>query len=170
MKWLKIIGFTFLVLLLLFFSLGIFVPSYEYQSIVSVNAPREKCWKIYHNPALMGQWMPGFESLALKKGDSLAIGSEYEIVIVDGERMVMQERITALTPTRSVSYELTNDVLRSEYTFYFEGEDTTQIRAEYTVTGNNLVWKSILFVFKGGLSSSSQEQLISLKRVIEQQP
>lgn len=118
----------------------------------------------------MGQWMSGFESLTPEKGDSLAVGSEYEIVIVDGERMEMRERITAVKPFHSVSYELSNDVLTSDYTFVFEGEGTTLIRAHYKVTGNNIVWKSILFHFKGAISSSSQEQLNLLKKVIEQQP
>lgn len=170
MKWLKIISFAIAALVALFFSLGAFMPQYEYENTVIVNAQREKCWKIYHSPSLMGQWMPGFESLTLKKGDSLAVGSEYEIVIVDGEMMEMRERITAVKPFHSVSYELSNDVLTSDYTFVFEGEGTTLIRAHYKVTGNNIVWKSILFLFKGAISSSSQEQLNLLKKVIEQQP
>jgi uncharacterized protein YndB with AHSA1/START domain len=170
MKWLKIIGFAIVALIALFFSLGVFVPQYEYESTVTVNAPREKCWKIYHSPSLMGQWMRGFESLTLKKGDSLAVGSEYEIVIVDGERMEMREHITAVNPFHSVSYELTNDVLTSEYTFYFEGEGNTRIRAHYKVTGNNIILKSMLLLFKGAISSSSQEQLNLLKKAIEKEP
>lgn len=47
MKWLKIISFAIAALVALFFSLGAFMPQYEYENTVIVNAPREKCWKIY---------------------------------------------------------------------------------------------------------------------------
>jgi len=89
MKAIKIIGIVLTIVIVVFFSLGIFVPSYEYQSSIEVNASAEKCWKVYHNVKLMNQWLQGFESLTLKSGDSLATGSQYEIVITDdGHRMV----------------------------------------------------------------------------------
>ena len=77
MKALKFIAAGLVVLAAIFLSIGLAVPSYEYQSSIKVNASPEKCWKIFHDTKLMNQWLEGFESLALKSGDSLSVGSQY---------------------------------------------------------------------------------------------
>ena len=171
MKAIKIIGIVLTIVIVVFFSLGIFVPSYEYQSSIEVNASAEKCWKVYHNVKLMNQWLQGFESLTLKSGDSLATGSQYEIVITDdGHRMEMSEKITAINPPTKVSYELDNDVLKSEFSFSFEGSLPTKITSHYKITGNNIAWRSILFLSKSYMTNAGKDQLTSLKKVIEEQP
>ncbi|GHN00849.1 hypothetical protein WSM22_23380 [Cytophagales bacterium WSM2-2] len=172
MKVLKIILAILTAAVVIFLGIGLFFPSYDYQTSIKVSASPEKCWRTFHNTKLMNQWMPGFESLTLKKGDSLTLGSQYEIVINDGsEQMVMNERITELAAPSKVSYELNNDVLKSESTFSFEGDSTsTTINCYYKITGNNVAWKSILLLSKSYMSGSASSQLESLKKVIEQQP
>jgi hypothetical protein len=153
-----------------FFGIGLIIPSYEYQSFIEVNATPEKCWAIYHDTNRMNEWLKGFESLTLKNGDSLAAGSTYEIVVTDdGHRMVMNEKIIDVTAPTRVSYELTNDVLKSEFSFSFEGTTSTRITSKYKITGNNILWKSILFLSKSYMTSSGQEQLEELKKIIEKQ-
>lgn len=108
MKVIKLSGLVLVILVFVFFCIGLIVPSYEYESSIEVHAPVEKCWKVFHNVKLMNQWLQGFESLTLKSGDSLATGSQYEIVVTDdGHRMVMSEKITAINPPTKVSYDLT---------------------------------------------------------------
>src|SRR5882762_11461475 len=98
MKIIKIILVTLMGIVLLFLSLGLFFPTYEYQSSIVVNASPEKCWTIYHDTKKMSEWLEGFESLTLKSGEHLAAGSIYEIVVTDdGHRMVMNERITEVS-------------------------------------------------------------------------
>lgn len=171
MKALKIIGIALTIMVIIFFCIGLVVPSYEYGSTIEVNAPIEKCWKTFHDTKKMNQWLKGFESITLKSGDSLAVGSVYEIAVRDGNnRMVMSERITDIKTPAKISYELTNDVLKSEFSFSFEGTSSTKITNRYKVTGNNPAWKSILFLSKSYMSSSAENQLTLLKKVIEEQP
>lgn len=93
------------------------------------------------------------------------------MVINDGnEKMVMNETIKDVNEPVSISYELNNDVLKSEYTFSFKGDSTsTTIGSHYKVTGCNVIWKSILFLSKSYMMSSVQEQMTGLKKVIEAQ-
>ena len=156
------------VIVLLFFGTGILFPSYEYDSSIEVNAPVEKCWSTFHDVRKMNQWLNGFESLTLKSGDSLTVGAVYEIVVTeDDNRMVMTEKITELNAPRKVSYLLDNDVLRSEFSFSFDGTAPTKITSHYKVAGNNLAWKSILFLSKSYMTTSAADQLSLLKKVIE---
>ncbi len=171
MKALKVIGIVLLLLIFAILSIGLIVPSYEYQSSIQVNASPEKCWKIFHNTKLMNRWMDGFESLTLKSGDSLAVGSQYEIVVNGHDkRMTMSEKIIDVNAPTKVSYELNNDVLKSEFTFSFEGSLSTTITSHYKINGNNMMWKSILFLSKSYMTNASQQQLTLLKKVIEEQP
>lgn len=171
MKVLKIIGIVLAAIIILSLSVGIIVPSYDYKVTVQVNATPEKCWKVFHNTKLMSKWMQGFESLTLKKGDSLTVGSQYEIVIYGHDKkMVMNETITDVNAPVKVSYELINDVLKSEMTFSFDGNSATTMSSHCKVTGNNILWRSILFFSKSYMTKASQSQLTALKKVIEEQP
>lgn len=171
MKALRIIGISLLSIVVVFFLLGLLVPSYEYETSMEVNASPEKCWKIFHNVKLMNQWLPGFESLTLKGGDSLAVGSQYEIIITeDDHRMVMSEQITEVNAPSKISYELNNDVLKSEFSYSFKGASSTIITGHFKVTGNNIAWRSVLFLSKSYMTGATENQLTSLKKVIEAQP
>ncbi len=118
----------------------------------------------------MSEWMDGFESLTLKSGEHLAVGSNYEIIInSDNKRMVMQEQLLQIKAPEKITYQLDNDVLKSEYSFSFVGTETTMITSHYKVTGINLIWRSILFLSKSYMISQSQAQLDGLKKVIENQ-
>ncbi|HTH54461.1 MAG TPA: SRPBCC family protein [Cyclobacteriaceae bacterium] len=169
MKALKIIGITLTFIVVAFLGIGLIMPSYEYQSSIEVSAPVAKCWDTFHDVKKMNQWLRGFESLTLISGDSLAVGSLYEIVVTDdGHRMVMTEKLTEVNAPMRISYELKNEVLTSEYTFSFEGNSPTKITSRYKITGNNILWKSILFLSKSYMTGSAADQLSSLKTVIEQ--
>lgn len=146
------------------------MPSYQYEATIQVNASPEKCWRVFHNTKLMSQWLRGFESLTLKSGDSLAVGSLYEIVVTDEDhRMVMSEKIIEVNAPTKVLYELNNDVLKSEFAFSFEGTTSTTITSKYKITGNNMLWKSILLISKSYMTNASADQLQLLKAVIEKE-
>src|SRR5258707_2183235 len=171
MKALKIIGISLAAVLIIFLGIGLIVPSYDYQSSIQVNASPEKCWGVFHNTKLMSQRLQGLESLTLKSGDSLAVGSLYEIVVNDdGHRMVMSEKIIEVRAPTKAAYELNNDGLKSKFSFSFDGSQSTTVSSHYNVTGNNILWKSILFLSKSYMTTASQGQLTSLKKVIEEQP
>lgn len=168
MKIVKIILVTLAGIVLVFLSIGLLLPSYEYQSSIVVNASPEKCWAIYHDTKKMSEWLEGFESLTLKSGEQLSVGSTYEIVITDdGHRMAMNEKIIEVNAPTRVIYELNNDVLKSEFSFSFEGTTSTTVTSKYKITGNNILWKSILFLSKSYMTTEAQKQLEGLKKVIE---
>lgn len=168
MKTLKVILIFLAGLIIVFFSIGLLFPTYEYQSTVAVNTSPEKCWAVFHDIKKMDRWLEGFESLTLKSGEPLTTGSIYEIVVTDdSHRMVMSEKILKVRTPTMISYELNNDVLKSEFSFSFEGTTSTTITSKYKITGNNILWKAILFLSKSYVTNTGQEQLKALKKVIE---
>lgn len=170
MKILKIILISLAAIVALFLSLGLFVPAYEYDAAVTVNSTPEKCWTVFHDTIRMHEWLPGFESLTLKRGEHMQPGSVYEIIINDeDQRYVMSERITEISPPAKIAYVLDNEVLRSEFSYHFEGTTTTNIQAHFRVRGNNILWRAILFLSRSYMRSSGQEQLDLFKKAVEKQ-
>jgi|SRR6185295_5478833 len=168
MKILKYAGITIASLLVIFLGVGWFIPSYEYSVRVAVNAAPEKCWEVLHDTSRMKKWLPGFVSLKLTEGEYLQPGSVYEVILVQDKVYRMQETLTEINPPRGSAYVLTNDVMKSEYNFKLSGSSgQTEIVAQYIVTGNNLIWRSILWLSKSYLQKNAQGQLDSLKVEIE---
>jgi uncharacterized protein YndB with AHSA1/START domain len=174
MRFLKIFSVIVGISIVAFLALvGVFFPSYEYSHSIEVNAPQQKCWTAFHDTASVKNWLDGFESITLKSGQALQRDARYELVISDrGERMVMEEIVTDIVAPEHITYLLTNDVLTSEYTFTFtpRSDNITTVENHYCVTGNNILWKSILLLSKSYMSDASQQQLKKLKSVIEHQP
>jgi hypothetical protein len=171
MKILKRIFLVLVVLLLVLLSLGIFFPHFNYGNEITIRRSPQLCWDVYTDTTAMHGWIPGFESLRLKKGQPWQAGSEYEFVITEGERMVMQRTIDQVTPASSISFNLNNDVLISEYTVTFTGDSTHTILAtDYQVTGKNIFMKSVLYLSKPYLKNADEQMLLSLKKIIESKP
>ena len=168
MKILKYFGIVIAVLLAIFLSLGLLTPSFDYSAEVSINAPVQKCWDVLQDTSRMKKWTPGFKSLTLKSGNHLQAGARYEIVILQEELYVMQEKITAVKAPESISFELKNDVLTSVYDFKLVSRDSkTELTAHYHVTGSNLIWKSVLSLSKSYLKDAAQKQFELLKVEVE---
>ena len=154
--------------MILFMAVGLIVPNFEYHNSIVINATPEKCWKAYHDTSTMKLWIEGFKSLNLKQGDALKEGAVYEIIIVQDEPMIMAQQIKEIKESQKISYELTNDVLKSEYSYYFDGDShQTKVSTHYKVTGRNVFMKAILFFSRSYLKNSDQQMLESLKKVVE---
>ena len=168
MKIAKYLGAVLLVLGILFLSLGLAVPTFDYSSSVTINAPIEKCWTVLQDTSRMKRWVEGFERMTLREGEAGKSGAVYELVIQQDKLYVMQETVKELRAPELASFELANDVMRSKYEFKLSGEGSrTRITSVYHIEGNNMIWKSILFVSKSYLQTGSQNQLDLLKIEIE---
>ncbi|MBY0436337.1 MAG: SRPBCC family protein [Cyclobacteriaceae bacterium] len=168
MKILKYIGITVLSLVAIFIAVGLAVPSFSYEASVVVNAPPQKCWSVLHDTSRMKRWMNGFQRLTLTSGEWMKPGSSYEIVLQQDKLYAMPEKLIDLKEPEWATFQLTNDVLTSDYTFRLTGQGLkTEIRAAYKVTGTNILWRSILFLSKSYLQKEAQKQMDLLLLEIE---
>ena len=95
-------------------------------------------------------------------------GAVYEVIIVQDKLYIMNETLQKVKAPTFAAYELTNEVMRSEYSYELVLQNgRTEIITRYLITGNNLMWKSILFLSKSYMESASHTQLELLKREIE---
>lgn len=172
MKILKVILGIVVGLVVVFFAVGIFAPSFTYENKVEVNAPVEKAWAIFTDESRMGDWLTGFQSIETINGNPGEVGSKYRMVFVEnGEEMVITEEVTAYRENELFAFTLDADPLISDVEVKFTGNDErTEIIATNLVEGKNLVWKSLLRLMKSMLANRGQEQYDKLKEIIESAP
>ena len=164
------IVFIFLGVIVIFFVLiGVLSPQFEYTNEVVIHAPQEKCWKELLDSNTMSKWMDGYESLKITQGEHLTPGGTYELIInSDGERMVMSQVIIAIDAPSLIQYELTNDVMLSDYTYSLsELKGQTIVKSTYTIHGNSIFWCSVLRLSKGYLETEGQKQIQKFKAFVE---
>ena len=104
----------------------------------------------------------------VKKANTCMARAGYEIITVHDKLYVMVETLRTVKALIFADYKLTNEALKSEYTITLvQKKGITEITTEYRITGNNLMWKSTLFLSKSYLEAESQNQMDLLKLEIE---
>jgi carbon monoxide dehydrogenase subunit G len=171
----KIILYLFLLLILLiavFFVIGILNPSYAYQTSVEVNKPRDQAWTLFMDESKTGEWLEGFKSFETVSGAPGKEGSVFRLTIVqEGKEFVMTETNTTVREPEQYSFKLDNDVLTNLVDIRLaESGGKTTITSNENVTGKNIFWKSLFFWFHSTFKNGSQENLNNLKRYMEKQP
>lgn len=169
MRIIKIIFISLIALVAFFFTLGAIFPTFEYTNKVTINAPKEACWEMLTNPTTLHRWINGLETYKLIGGEHLKAGGTYSMVIVDGsEKMEMNQKIEEVNAPSTIRYILTNDVLTSDYTYSLQEMDgKTTLLADYIVTGNSIIWSSVLHLSKGYIAREGQKDLDKFKALVE---
>lgn len=169
MKIFKYIGIISMILLTIFLGIGFLKPSFEYTTRIAINAPRQQCWDVMQDTTVMKDWIPGFRTITLKGGQHNMPGAVYGLVVIQDEVYVMTETIRDIREPEVIAFNLDNDVMNLEYEYTFREEgNKTIIDGHYKATGNNIIWRSLLFLSKSYLQKAGQDQLGLLKQLIEQ--
>lgn len=169
-KYLKRLLTLILLLSIAFLLIGVFVPRFSYISEVDVDAPVDQAFAIFSNPSWMSEWMEGFKSIENLSGAPNEVGSRWKLVVEqEGERMELIEEVTAYKANELFAFTLDAEPLTSEVEIRFIPLDstTTKITAVTSVRGKNILWRSLLPMFKSRMREQSQESYDKLKTVIE---
>lgn len=171
-KFVKYFSIFLVVITIVFFALGMFIPSFTFKNKIQVNSPIGHTFAVFENVNKMKDWMPGFKSIALTGGLPFMPGSTYDLVLVqDGKEMVMKETLTALRTNDIFSFSLDNDVLHTDVSVHFTANgDKTDITAESMIEGKGMFWKSMMVFAKGSIIQKQQAMYDALKKVIESSP
>ncbi len=169
MKIFKYIALLLFALLVIFFAIGLFNPSVTYSNKIVIDATPSKSYTVFMDTARMKEWMPGYSSFKLLKGKAMEKGSTWKLVLLqDGQEYEMNETITTIIPDVQYSFDLENAVLKNSIDMYFIAKGSqTELVANNTVRGNNIMWRSLFFIFKWKLHEQSQLMYEDLKKSIE---
>ena len=156
-------------LTLLFVGKGLLTPSVSYESQITVNKPANECWAVMSDEANLPKWIKGFKRTELVSGTANTVGAVSNIYVEErGEEMVMEETITAIKPYEKMAMTFTMDFMDMDYEMLFEEQgDQTTITTKSTTVGNGMLAKSIISFMPSAMKTQEDENLNSLKKLIE---
>lgn len=168
MKALKIVLGVVGLIILIILGIGLFNKQVRYQVSVPINASPDTCWAIMLDTSRMNHWMDGFRHQALISGQPLQPGAVYELLLVQDEEYLMQLQLMQVEPPSRISWLLSNDVLTSRHTYELSPTPSgTTMLVSYTITGRNVLWRSMLTMSAGYLKRNAEKSLLQLKTEIE---
>jgi uncharacterized membrane protein len=172
MKKFILIVLSIIVLLVgVFFAVGIVMPSYQYTTRVEVNRTADVAWDYFADETKIKEWMTGLKSIELISGEKHKPGAKFKMEFdEDGRQITMTETVTEYVPRERFSFTLENEVINSQTTVKFtERDGRTTIEQTVDVRGGNPFWRSLFALMKSTFESNSQEILNTLKSNIERQ-
>ncbi|MDH7444968.1 SRPBCC family protein [Aquimarina sp. 2201CG14-23] len=170
MKYLKYLLFLIIILALIFFGKGMLTPSVSYENEVVVNKPANESWAVMSDESNLPKWIKGFTKTELVSGTANEVGAVSKVYVEDrGEEMVMEETVTALTLNEHMAMTFTMDFMDMDYEMFFKEDDgKTTITTKSIAMGNGILSKSLISFMPGAMKAQEDENLNSLKRLIEE--
>ncbi len=170
MKYLKYVLYIVIVLILVFIGKGLISPTVSYESEVVVNKPAKEAWAVMQDESNLPKWIKGFKKSELISGTANTVGAVSKIYVEDqGQDMVMEETITAIKSNEHLAMTFTMDFMNMDYDISFKEKDgKTTITSKSSTIGNGIINKSMVSFMSGLMKTQEDENLNSLKKLIEE--
>jgi hypothetical protein len=175
MKILKYILIAILVLVILFFAMGIFYTSVNYGYEITVDKPLKEAWAIVQDESKNDQWLEGFQSMELIEGEKGKEGSKYKVIVNPGEGQSdfeMIETLVSIKEFEQVEMHFDSDMMDFEQIISFsESDGKTMVKTDSKVIGKGIIMRSmfaIMEVIGGSFTTQEKKNIEALKKVIEE--
>lgn len=158
-----------LLLVVVFFSFGIFVPVIRYESKVSVNKPIESSFRIFNSVFYLYDWVPGLTKVEPVSGTPGLAGYKWKMLTVqNGEEYPMTGELLAFKENELFEFRIESDVMTNDVKIRFINKNgTTEIVSSNCVKGKNIFWKSVFVFTQSYFIKQDQTMYDKLKEIIE---
>jgi carbon monoxide dehydrogenase subunit G len=170
MKYLKYAIGIIAILLIGFLALGFIKPNVNYECEILVDKNSNESWEVLQDVEKLPEWLQGFQKIEHISGTPGEVGAVSMVYFdYEGESMSIKETITNVVPNESISMLYESEFMNMEYKLSFTSiNKTTKIITITTAEGNGIISKSILALMGSTLKHQEEENLINLKKAIEQ--
>jgi len=170
----KFVKFAFLGLIcisLAFVSLGIFHGEVKYENSIEIEASVEDSYNTFITDSLASEWLMGYVGNEVLSGEPLRPGSRFIMKFEqDGQSYEFIEELKAIRENELFAFDMETDFFIGSVEIIFEGdENRTTITVYSSLEGNNIIYKSFLYLLKSSLQNQSQMNYDLLKEVIERE-
>jgi len=170
MKILKYLLGIILLLILLFIAMGFIRSTIEYDCEVTIDKPASEVWAVMNDESTLSEWISGYESSEVVSGTPNTVGAVSNININEnGQKMTMQETITAVIPEKQLSMDFSMDMMDMNYDLLLESKgNSTVVKTTSKTEGNGMLYRSILAFMPSAMEAQELENLNKLKRLVEE--
>ena len=158
-----------LIMLILFFSIGLIKPTVSYENEVMIERPVDKSFMVFTDVSKMGEWLTGFKKMERIKGLPTLPGSLIRMTMeMNGKEISVTQEVIDFKWNKLFSFRLHHEsmTIDCEYTFV-SSEMNSEIHSIMIVEGKNLFWRSINLFIKRKMKKQNQDDLDKLKALIE---
>jgi hypothetical protein len=158
-----------ILILAVFFLVGLVKPVVTYENSVTIERPVDKTFMVFTDATKMGQWLSGFKKMELVKGMPTLPGSLVKMTFeMNGREVVVTEEVLDFKWNSLFSFRLHHENMTIDCEYTFRAVDSnSEINSKLTVEGKNIIWRSLNVFLKGKMSRQTQGDLEKLKVVIE---
>ncbi|MFZ1704307.1 MAG: SRPBCC family protein [Saprospiraceae bacterium] len=170
MKYLKYTLYFLIILIVIFFGMGIITPQVSYESEVTVDKSLEESWAVMSDESRVTEWLTDIKRMEHKSGIPNTVGAVSTIYVEDnGQEMMMEETITALEPNKRIAMTFTMDFMKMDYEMSLsQKEGKTLIKSNTTTVGNGMFAKSMLAFMPKAMKKQEDKNMHNLKKVIDE--
>lgn len=170
MKILKYILSILAILCIIFLALGFITPSVSYTSETTVNKSAKEAWAVMSDEENLPKWIKGFKRAELVSGKANSVGAVSNIYIDEnGKEMVMKETVTAVKDYEHLAMTFSMDFMDMDYEMIFTEKDgKTHIQTNSKTIGNGMLAKSIVSMMSATMKKQEDENVNTLKKLIEE--
>ena len=152
-----------------FLLIGVFMARLDYKIAFEVNKPADQTFKAFMDATLMSEWMTGFKRMETLSGKPGEVGSKYQLVFAEGDKdVIVDEEVIALKENELFIFSMANDFLSGTGEFRFaENNGKTTVTYINDTAGKNIVYKSLLALFRSDIMERNKKDFEKIKTIIE---
>ncbi|HUF03119.1 MAG TPA: SRPBCC domain-containing protein [Aridibacter sp.] len=146
-------------------------PVIEYDSRVTIDAPKADVWRAFNDDKKTKQWIKGLESIELVSGEKRQPGSRYRLVVNnEGEKVEMIETIEEVKEGELFAFTLDAEPLTDNVRVTFEEKDGKTEMVQYdSVKAKGIIWQTLFYWMQSTFQQSTQEHLERFKNLVEEE-
>ena len=142
------------------------------QSTVIINKSIKEVWEFFKNPDNLKLWLGGFQRFEHISGTPGAAGAKAKHYFIErGKELVLDEEIIEVIPEKKILGTLGSPMMVNTVTNYFNdlGNNQTEYSLSSDTQFKGFLWKQIGPLMKGEFKKRQENDLQTLKKVLEKQ-
>ncbi|MFI5164275.1 MAG: SRPBCC family protein [Bacteroidia bacterium] len=168
-KFLNYTSITILVIVIIFFSIGIIFPSISFESKITVNKPVETSFAVFTNPFKLSDWVTGLKGIGWISGAQHGVGSKWKFLVTKfGRDYELIQTMKVYKENELFVSNSDNELFSDDVEVKFISKGTsTEIIATSHFSGKNIFWRSVFVFARPFLQKDDQAMYDKLKEVTE---
>ena len=164
-------GIVAVMLLIVFFLIGMFNPIQEFDSSVIINSGREDVFAKYINTDNSVNWLNDLKEVKYRPGKTRdSVGSNFDMIFSKNNRTyTMDKNVDELIYPEYYKYEMDDENIEKESTARFESytDDSTYVKVTTIIKAKSLFLKASLALAKGNIEDELKSELDRFKSFVE---
>ena len=168
MKLLKYTSGLIGLVILIFLLIGVFSKTTEFKQEFSINQPTELVFGAIMDPRRMQDWVEGLEKIEPVNGFMNGIGTQYMISFnYKNSKFTILQKVLGFQWKKQLDLMFYPPHMNIRMDLRFdEYNNSTNMILNTTITGDNLFWRSVLFLKKPAIKKIINRNIENLEQML----